>query len=112
MPCWWSTKPAFSRKAGIQLACSASTAAQPGASRTACQIGVFLAYASQRGRVLLDRELYLPKEWAQDKARRAAAKVPETVEFATKPQLAQQMRASRGGPGAVCLDHWRCCVWQ
>jgi SRSO17 transposase len=56
-----------------------------------CQIGVFLAYASQRGRVLLDRKLYLPKEWTQDTARCAAAKAPETVEFATKPQLAQQM---------------------
>jgi SRSO17 transposase len=56
-----------------------------------CQIGVFLAYASQRGRVLMDRELYLPKEWAGDTVRRAAAKVPETVEFATKPQLAQRM---------------------
>lgn len=56
-----------------------------------CQIGVFLAYASTRGRVLLDRELYLPKEWAQDKARRQTVKVPETVEFATKPQLARRM---------------------
>jgi SRSO17 transposase len=56
-----------------------------------CQIGVFLAYASQRGRALLDRELYLPKEWAQDKARRQAVKVPEAVEFATKPQLARWM---------------------
>src|ERR1700694_5090698 len=35
-----------------------------------CQIGVFLAYASPGGRTFLDRELYLPKEWASDKARR------------------------------------------
>jgi SRSO17 transposase len=56
-----------------------------------CQIGVFLAYASQRGRVLLDRELYLPKEWAEDRVRRQAVKVPEEVEFVTKPQLARKM---------------------
>jgi SRSO17 transposase len=56
-----------------------------------CQIGVFLAYASTRGRALMDRELYLPKEWADDMVRRAAAKVPEAVDFATKPQLAQRM---------------------
>lgn len=56
-----------------------------------CQIGVFLALASSRGRVLLDRELYLPERWCQDTARRREAGVPEAVEFATKPQLAQQM---------------------
>lgn len=56
-----------------------------------CQIGVFLSYASGRGRALLDRELYLPREWAEDKTRREAAKVPAEVAFATKPQLAQRM---------------------
>ena len=56
-----------------------------------CQVGVFLSYASRRGRALMDRELYLPKEWAEDKKRRAATTVPEEVAFATKPQLAQQM---------------------
>ena len=35
-----------------------------------CQIGVFLAYASARGRTLLDRELYLPQVWAEDRERR------------------------------------------
>jgi SRSO17 transposase len=56
-----------------------------------CQIGVFLAYASPRGRTFLDRELYLPKEWATDTARREEAAVPDTVEFQTKPQLARSM---------------------
>jgi SRSO17 transposase len=58
-----------------------------------CQVGVFLAYASPKGRALVDRELYLPKEWATDRDRRAEAHVPEHVAFATKPQLAQQMLA-------------------
>src|SRR5215218_2479235 len=31
-----------------------------------CQVGVFLAYASPSGRAFLDRELYLPEEWASD----------------------------------------------
>src|SRR5215218_8184169 len=56
-----------------------------------CQVGVFLAYASPRGRALVDRELYLPKEWASDVDRRAEAHVPEQVDFQTKPQLAQAM---------------------
>jgi len=56
-----------------------------------CQIGVFLAYASCHGRALLDRELYLGREWADDTQRRQAGKVPQHIEFRTKPQLAQQM---------------------
>ena len=69
-----------------------------------CQVGVFLAYASPKGRALLDRELYLPKEWAADAARRAEAHVPAGVGFRTKPQLAQQMLAralERAGAGGV-----------
>jgi len=58
-----------------------------------CQIGVFLAYASGRGHALIDRELYLPQDWAEDGARRATAGIPGAVSFATKPQLAQRMIA-------------------
>lgn len=56
-----------------------------------CQIGVFLAYTSSKGRTFVDRELYLPREWVADAERRTAAGVPETIEFATKPQLARRM---------------------
>ena len=56
-----------------------------------CQVGVFLGYASPKGQILLDRALYLPQEWADNPQRRKKAKVPETIVFATKPQLAQTM---------------------
>ena len=56
-----------------------------------CQIGVFLAYATVRGRTLLDRELYLPKAWTEDRDRCREAGVPDEVEFATKPELAIDM---------------------
>lgn len=64
-----------------------------------CQIGVFLAYASKRGRTFLDRELYLPQQWAESAERRQAAGVPKEVRFATKPQLAKRMieRAMQAG---------------
>ena len=56
-----------------------------------CQLGVFLAYASPRGRAFIDRELYLPKAWTEDQARCRAARVPDQVGFQTKPQLARVM---------------------
>src|SRR5215212_12080237 len=58
-----------------------------------CQIGVFLAYASLHGHTLLDRELYLPKEWTDDRERCRRAGIPDEHEFATKPLLARQMLA-------------------
>ena len=57
------------------------------------QIGVFLAYGSRRGRTFLDRELYLPRVWAEDGERRWEAGVPEAVSFHTKGQLARVMIA-------------------
>jgi SRSO17 transposase len=56
-----------------------------------CQIGVFLGYASPLGPALLDRELYLPKEWTDDPERCRQAGIPQDRPFATKPQLARQM---------------------
>ena len=55
------------------------------------QVAVFATYATDRGHTLIDRELYLPQCWSEDPDRRAAAGVPDDVEFATKPQLAARM---------------------
>ena len=56
-----------------------------------CQLGVFLAYVSPKGRALVDRELYLPKSWTDDRDRCREAGVPDDVQFATKPELARLM---------------------
>jgi SRSO17 transposase len=56
-----------------------------------CQVGVFLAYTSEHGHALIDRALYLPKDWIADAARRREAKIPEHLTFATKPQLARTL---------------------
>ncbi|UNR60656.1 IS701 family transposase [Streptomyces sp. A10(2020)] len=56
-----------------------------------CQIGVFAAYASARGRALVDRELYLPKSWTEDRERCRTARIPDEREFATKGELARHM---------------------
>ncbi len=71
-----------------------------------CQIGVFLTYAAPEGQVLLDRELSLPREWADDPDRRQEAGVPEAVTFATKPQVARRLlaRALAAGVPAASRD--------
>jgi SRSO17 transposase len=56
-----------------------------------CQLGVFLAYASPKGRTFIDRELYLPREWTEDQPRCEEAGVPKGTTFETKPQLALRM---------------------
>ena len=56
-----------------------------------CQIGVFLVYAAAVGRTFIDRELYLPRAWTEDRARCAEAGIGPQVEFRTKPELACQM---------------------
>ncbi|WP_436969504.1 IS701 family transposase [Actinacidiphila glaucinigra] len=56
-----------------------------------CQIGVFAAYATSLGRALIDRELYLPKTWTNDRERCRAAKVPDERVFATKGELARHI---------------------
>jgi SRSO17 transposase len=66
------------------------------------QIGVFLAYASRWGQVLIDRRLYLPKSWAADAARRTKASVPADIEFATKLELAADMIGEALDAGVSC----------
>jgi SRSO17 transposase len=55
------------------------------------QVAVYLTYASARGHALIDRDLYLPRVWADDTDRRELAGVPAEVKFTTKPALASQM---------------------
>lgn len=56
-----------------------------------CQVGVFLAYASSKGCTLLDRELYLLKHWTDNRPRCHKVGIPDSVNFATKPELAKRM---------------------
>ena len=58
---------------------------------TSCQIGVFAAYVSHKGCAFIDRQLYLPKDWTSKSERRAAAHVPDSIRFVTKPEIAAEM---------------------
>src|SRR5512142_3534227 len=55
------------------------------------QVGVFLGYASPKGYAFIDRALYLPEEWTNDRVRCREAGIPDEVEFATKGELAKRM---------------------
>jgi len=73
---------------------------------TNCQIGVSLAVASNSEQIAVDFELYLPECWAENAARRSQARIPESVTFKTKIELALDMikRAKESGiPGNIML---------
>lgn len=73
-----------------------------------CQIGVSLTVSTFSYHLPIDMELYLPKAWADDDERRAEARIPDTVQFRTKPQLAIEMidraRADGVAEGIVLAD--------
>jgi SRSO17 transposase len=67
-----------------------------------CQIGVFACYASRWGQALIDRALYLPRDWAEDPERRQRAHVPDELSFRTKPAIAGEMIARSLDAGLPC----------
>ena len=66
------------------------------------QIGVFLCYAGAGGSAFLDRELYLPRQWSEDRVRCEAVGIPASLEFATKPQIARRMLERALDAGVPC----------
>ena len=70
-----------------------------------CQVAVSVSLACQAGSLPVAWQLYLPKEWADDTARREKAGVPQDVEFATKPAiaLAQIKRLTEQGAPKHCV---------
>jgi len=71
-----------------------------------CRVAVSLSIASERGSLPIGYRLYLPREWADDEARRRKTGVPEEVVFKTKPALAmEQIEAAlaAGLPRGVVL---------
>ena len=64
-----------------------------------CQIGVFLNYAVNDKFCCIDRELYLPRQWTDDRERCRKAGVPDNCEFRTKPEMALEMIKHAYGNG-------------
>lgn len=56
-----------------------------------CQIGVFMNYAVNEKFCCIDRKLYIPRQWTDDKERCNKAGIPEEYQFRTKTQMALEM---------------------
>jgi len=73
-----------------------------------CQVAVTLSIANHHASLPIAYRLYLPREWADDRARRKEAHVPASIRFNTKPQIAlEQIRAALLAgvpPGVVLMD--------
>ena len=71
-------------------------------------MAVSLSVANHDASLPVAYRLYLPEEWAKDRQRRHQAKVPETIAFQTKPQIAlEQIKAARAAglpEGIVLMD--------
>ena len=73
-----------------------------------CQVAVTLSIANHHASLPIAYRLYLPREWINDRSRRAKAHVPRAIRFKTKPQIAlEQIRAALlagVAPGVVLMD--------
>jgi SRSO17 transposase len=73
-----------------------------------CQVAVSLSLANHDSSLPVAYRLYLPEEWARDRGRRDKAKVPDMIEFQTKPEIAlDQIKSAyaAGLPqGVVLMD--------
>ncbi|MFD8766954.1 transposase [Streptomyces mirabilis] len=71
-----------------------------------CQTMVMLTYAIAAGHAFIDRRLYLPEEWTEDRERCRAAGIPDEVGFATKPELAIAMLDGALAAGVPSPGYW------
>jgi SRSO17 transposase len=61
------------------------------------QVGVYMGYASRKEHGLVDERLYLPKQWANNKAGRKKCGVPKHIRYQTRQELALDMLKKNGG---------------
>jgi len=68
-----------------------------------CQVGVFAGYASPKGYSLVDKRIFIPEKWFTDEyeKKRQKCRVPESLAFKTKPQLAVEMLQGIAGENVL-----------
>lgn len=89
-PVWWIVDDTgFPKRGKHSVGVARQYCGQTG-KRDNCQVAVSLSIANARGSLPIDYQLYLPREWAEDNARRDKCGVPEEMVFETKPALAMR----------------------
>ncbi len=71
-----------------------------------CQVAVTLSVASDLASLPVALRLYLPEPWANDKARRAKAGIPNGIEFQTKPRIALDQIRQAIADGVRRVSRW------
>ena len=69
-----------------------------------CQVGVYLVGVTPDGTCPLDQQLFLPKAWIKDKARRRNTQVPKEITYQSKPEIAAEMIRRTHEAGHVKFD--------
>jgi hypothetical protein len=70
-----------------------------------CRVAVTLSLANHDASLPVAYRLYLPEDWAKDQARRHKVKVPETIAFQTKPEIAFRAHLRTSSGPAFRMDH-------
>jgi SRSO17 transposase len=107
-PCYWIVDDTGHRKYGRHSVGVARQYCGQLGKVDNCQVAVSLSLATAEGSLPLSYRLYLPDEWAEDKARRKGAGVPRDITFATKGEMARmqiEAQLAAGIPrGPVLMD--------
>src|SRR6266487_3360902 len=90
MPLRPSTRPVFPSEETSRLEWPRNIVGAANRSKTA-RWGCFCPTLARLRHTLLDRELYLPRHWVEDRARCEEAGIPETVRFQIKCEVARRM---------------------
>ena len=104
--CWWILDDTGHAKKGTHSAGVARQSCGRLGKTDNCQVAVSLSLATERGSVPLAYQLYLPKEWTDDRRRCRKAGVPEQIKFRTKGEIARaeiQAALNAGNPRGVVL---------
>ena len=106
LPCHWiADDTGFGKKGTHSVGVARQYCGRLGKTDN-CQVAVSLSLANERGSLPIAYQLYLPQEWAGDRARRSRAGVPREIAFRTKGALAlEQIRQAiaAGLPRGVVL---------